>query len=178
MMTFDDALSCEAVSGADALSLFDNLPPADEAFMIGSWKGEGFATGHPMDGLLESAGWYGKQFVDRNSVHPLLYTTEDGREVFAVDPARLDFNRSGNSSAHLGAWRDKLETEAFTARLRMTEYRGALCATMIYDARPINDVFKRVNDDTALGIMDMRGLDKPFFFVLRRSAALSVPGAV
>ena len=49
---------------------------------------------------------------------------------------------------------------------------------MIYDARPINDVFKRVDADTALGLMDMRGLDKPFFFVLRRRSPLSVPGAV
>ena len=126
MMTFEDALNRGPVSCDDALALFDTLPPADEAFMIGSWRGGGFPTGHPMDGLLENAGWYGKQFIDRDHVHPLLYTTEDGAEVFAVDPARLDFNRSGNVAAHLGAWREKLETEAFTARLRMTEYRGAL----------------------------------------------------
>lgn len=177
-MRFEDALQRPDLTARDALALFDSLQPADEAFMIGSWRGGGFETGHPMDGLLEKSGWYGKQFVDRDSVHPLLYTSEDGADVFAVDPARLDFGEAAKAAMHLGPFRDKLEAGSFTARLRMTEYRGALCATMIYDTRPINDVFKRVDADTALGIMDMRGLDEPFFFVLRRRAPLSVPGAV
>jgi hypothetical protein len=39
---------------------------------------------------------------------------------------------------------------------------------MVYDALPIIDLFRRVGRDTLLGLMDMRGLDRPFFFVLRR----------
>jgi hypothetical protein len=39
---------------------------------------------------------------------------------------------------------------------------------MCYDALPINDVFRKVDDDTLVGAMDMRGLDAPFMFVLRR----------
>ncbi|CAJ1586868.1 DUF4334 domain-containing protein [[Mycobacterium] wendilense] len=53
-------------------------------------------------------------------------------------------------------------------RLRMVEYRGVLSATMIYDALPINDHFRLIDDDTVLGVMDMRGLDRPLMFVLRR----------
>jgi hypothetical protein len=41
-------------------------------------------------------------------------------------------------------------------------------ATMIYDALPISDVFRRVDAHTLLGLMDYRALEKPFFFVLRR----------
>ena len=33
------------------------------------------------------------------------------------------------------------------ARLRMTQYRGVVTATMCYDAHPIHDVFRRVDDD-------------------------------
>ena len=50
----------------------------------------------------------------------------------------------------------------------MLEHRGVVSATMIYDALPICDVFRKVDDDTVLGLMDYRAFDKPFFFVLRR----------
>lgn len=39
---------------------------------------------------------------------------------------------------------------------------------MCYDALPINDVFRKVDDDTLVGAMDLRGLEMPFMFVLRR----------
>jgi hypothetical protein len=45
-------------------------------------------------------------------------------------------------------------------------------ATMIYDALPINDVFRKVDADTMLGAMDIRGTTEPFFFVLRREPGL------
>ena len=54
------------------------------------------------------------------------------------------------------------------ARLRMTTYRGKPTATMVYDNLPINDVFHKVDEDTVLGIMDLKGMKQPFFFVLRR----------
>ena len=40
--------------------------------------------------------------------------------------------------------------------------------TMVYDNLPINDVFRKVDEDTVLGVMDLKGMKKPFFFVLRR----------
>ena len=54
----------------------------------------------------------------------------------------------------------------------MMEHRGVSTATMIYDALPIHDVFRKVDDDTVLGLMDLRGLPQPFFFVLRRERAV------
>jgi hypothetical protein len=65
--------------------------------------------------------------------------------------------------------RSAVGTEQFKARLRMTEYRGRLSATMVYDDRPILDVFRKVDRDTLLGLMDARDLP-PYFFVLRREA--------
>ena len=50
----------------------------------------------------------------------------------------------------------------------MTEYRGVVSATMCYDDLPIHDVFRLVDDDTVLGLMDLRGLEQPFVFFLRR----------
>ena len=54
------------------------------------------------------------------------------------------------------------------ARLRTVEHRGVHTAAMVYDALPIIDVFRRVDGATVLGLMDLRGLPDPFFFLLRR----------
>jgi hypothetical protein len=48
------------------------------------------------------------------------------------------------------------------------EYRGVVTAAMSYDQLPIIDVFRSVDADTLVGAMDMRGLEQPFLFVLRR----------
>ena len=67
-----------------------------------------------------------------------------------------------------------LVTDRSRARLRMTRYRDVDSATMIYDHAPINDVFRRVDEDTVLGLMDLKGMEQPFFFLLRREEALQL----
>jgi hypothetical protein len=47
-----------------ALAFFDSLPPVEVATMMGSWRGKGVETGHPMDGLLERFGWHGNDLPD------------------------------------------------------------------------------------------------------------------
>ena len=61
-----------------------------------------------------------------------------------------------------------LKKEESKARLRMMEYRGKVSATMIYDYLPINDIFRQVDENTVLGLMDFKGMSQPFFFVLER----------
>ena len=41
---------------------------------------------------------------------------------------------------------------------------------MIYDKLPIQDIFRRVDERTVLGVMDYKGMTQPYFFVLRRAA--------
>ena len=48
------------------------------------------------------------------------------------------------------------------------DYRGKVSATMVYDYLPINDAFRKVNDDTVLGVMDLKNSSQPFFFILKR----------
>jgi len=159
-----------------ALAFFDSLPPVEIATMIGSWRGKGVETGHPLDGLLELFGWHGKRFTGPDGAHPLVFEQTKGA-VFNVNPAMIpvafvvrhpDLLRHPLARQLFRASRVVLQTEQPKARLRMTEYRGVLSATMIYDALPINDVFRKVDDDTVLGVMDLRFTPQPFFFVLRR----------
>jgi hypothetical protein len=64
--------------------------------------------------------------------------------------------------------RPLLTTRQPKARLRAVEHRGVVTAAVLYDALPIVDVFRRITADTVFGLMDLRGLAGPFFFVLRR----------
>jgi hypothetical protein len=53
----------------EALAMFDGAEPIEPDFMIGTWRGAELPTGHPLDGLLAASGWWGKQFVDPETVH-------------------------------------------------------------------------------------------------------------
>jgi hypothetical protein len=87
-------------------------------------------------------------------------------------PRRLPFAMAGQK---LPAWmaaagRGLLKAFATTkhrARLRHVEHRGIVTAAMIYDHLPIIDIFKRVDDTTLLGWMDVRRQKQPYFFTLR-----------
>ena len=167
-----------------ALEIFDDAPAVGPEFMIGTWHGTELPTAHPMDGLLAASGWWGKQFVDAETVHPLLFPTRDGRALWPMNPVLAfggtDFARviPAVKKASLGTpvavTRRLWQTNKSRARLRTTRYRGMDTATMQYDQLPINDVFRRLSDDTVIGAMDLKGSEKPYFFLLQRDDSLRV----
>ncbi|MFD7699243.1 DUF4334 domain-containing protein [Streptomyces caelestis] len=119
--------------------------------MLGEWRGGEFATGHPLNGMLAKAGWYGKTFTSVHDVKPLICRDEKG-ELY--------------SDRELG----KGEASLWTV-----EFRGETTATMVYDGQPVLDHFKQVDDTTVMGIMNAKGVppEGPFYyFFLER-----VPGA-
>jgi hypothetical protein len=166
-------------AAADALAFFDRCPAVTVPAMVGRWRGSGLPTGSRLDGLLEAYGWYGKEVVDAETVHPLLFHDPAGGPrplnpacaplgllrrhpgLVRTPPARLGF----------AAVRPLLRTRRPAARLRLVEHRGVPTAALIYDRLPVVDVFRRVGADTVLGLMDLRDLDEPFFFVLERQAS-------
>lgn len=158
-----------------ALDLFDSLPVVDLEFMYGTWAGTGVHTGHAMDGLLENYRWYGKQFISPDKVHPLVFKKSNGK-FFQINPALMPLGMALSQQwlkkpfmrffFNLG--RPVLSTRKTTARLRMTELRGKVSATMCYDALPIHDVFRKVDENTVLGYMDYKRMDEPFFFTFSR----------
>jgi hypothetical protein len=143
---------------------------------VGRWRGSGLPTGSPLDGLLEAYGWWGKEVVDAETVHPLLFADRRGvpRPV-TPRPVPLTVLRRWPALAHvpvvrrLGrAIRPLLTTSRPAARVRVVTHRGVSTAALLYDALPVVDVFRRVDDDVLLGLMDMRGLDHVFAFLLRK----------
>ncbi|WP_232434613.1 DUF4334 domain-containing protein [Burkholderia ubonensis] len=161
---------------SEALTFFDTLPPAELDELIGTWRGSGLRTGHPIDGVLEGYGWYGKDFSGSNNVQPLLF--RNGPEnVVALNPTLMpikllvrhpEWFRRKAARLMFTALFPLLRTARPRARMRMMEHRGVISATMIYDDLPILDTFRRVDHNTMLGLMDLRDMTKPFFFTLHR----------
>ena len=166
----------------EALERFDALDPVEIPFLHGAWKGESFPTGHPLDGALEAFHWHGKRFHSAEEVDPLVFDTLNGGEA-CIDPkamgpglgliGRVPIPTSAFSGRLFQLLMPLFSTSCSRARLRMTSYRGVVSATMLYDHLPIHDVFRRVDDDTVLGLMDMKGMERPFFFLLRRECPAS-----
>lgn len=134
-----------AVPVPAALALFDELPAVELDEMLGDWDGRCVPTGHPAEEHLAQLAWAGKRVHGRDEVHPLVcYDAFGGRVV----------------SAFVGS-----------ATLRRVEYREVLTATIVYDARPYLEHFRRVSDDVLLGVAERKGEPAPLLFCLRRRAA-------
>jgi hypothetical protein len=165
----------------DGLAFYDRLAAVSTDDLVGRWRGSGLPTGSPFDGLLEAYSWYGKEFVDAEMVHPLLFRDGAGRPR-PVDPELIPL---GLLRERPGLARQRVARAVFTgvrplpftrrakARIRMVRHRGVVMAAMVYDDLPIIDVFRWVTADTVLGFMDLRGLPDPFFFVLDRERPAS-----
>ena len=163
------------MSTEEALALCDALPVVTIDMLVGRWRGTEIFTSHPLNGLLGIFGWYGKEFIDQEQVYPLLFSDSRG-QIFLLDPQRLPVSLA----LRLPITRIKLVRQAFLlfrfafqtrkakARVRMIEYRGKVSAAMMYDNLPIYDTFRLIEDNTLLGVMDLKGSEQPFFFKLYR----------
>jgi hypothetical protein len=158
-----------------AEALYDTLEAVPTGFMLGEWWGREVSTGHNMDGSLALARWYGKTFLDEENVHPLVHLDGQGRKYFA-DPGKMPMGPRMKTPRY-PAWmlpalrrgmKAYMQTTKSRARLRMTEYRGKVSATMCYDQLPIHDVFRKLDDDNVLGFMDMKRMSRPYVFTLTR----------
>ena len=170
----EDDLS-RGLGRTDALALFDASAPVPVDRLTGFWRGGEVPTGHPLDGLLDAYGWVGKRLDDPETVHPLLFDV--GRGSFALNPAGLPLGLALRCSGLLhrswvvAAARCLMPLRRTTrprARLRAVDYRGVVSAAMVYDALPVIDHFRALDDQTLIGAMDLRGMDAPFVFTLRR----------
>lgn len=136
----------------DLNALWADLRPTTVAELLGSWRGGDFATGHPASGLLNKIGWHGKRFDTALDGHPLICIDENGERYS---------NTQAAGGGHSSLWD--------------ISFRGELTATMVYDALPVFDHFKAVDDTTLMGIMNGKlgplfGSNEAYFFWLEREA--------
>jgi hypothetical protein len=166
-----------APDAATVLGCFDRLPAVALTDLTGRWRGSELPSGHPLDGVLTAYGWYGKEVVDPETVHPLLWRRAGGppRPIsLDIVPVALLRNsahlaRNPLARAAFAVLRPLLATATPRARARLVQHRGVLTAALLYDRLPVIDVFRRVAEDTLLGVMDLRGSPAPYFFTLTRA---------
>ncbi|MFJ6518294.1 DUF4334 domain-containing protein [Streptomyces filamentosus] len=130
------------VSPAELDAVWAALATVRPEDVLGAWRGGEFRTGHPLNGALAKAGWYGKTFLSPHDAKPLICRGADG--------ALYSHRSLGKGEASLWS----------------VEFRGETTATMIYDGQPVLDHFKRVDDTTLMGIMNAKGVpaEGPFFY--------------
>src|SRR4051794_13235513 len=121
------------IADADLDAFWETLSPATIELMIGEWKGGEFVTGHRANGFMARLNWFGKTFHSDMDAEPLICLDADG-------------NKFSNVEAMKGA-----------ASLWLEEFRGEVTASMVYDGQPVHDHFKKVDDDTVMGIMNGKG---------------------
>jgi hypothetical protein len=68
-----------------ALKDFQFLSPLEPREIVGLWRGRGIPTGHPLDGVLENLGWFGKRFNADMRADALLFWSGK-RRLIALDP--------------------------------------------------------------------------------------------
>jgi hypothetical protein len=166
-----DGMTCRA-----ALERFDGMPAAKLDGLTGLWRGRSLPTGHPLDGLLEALDWYGKEILSDRRVHPLLFRRRSGRRL-ALDPAWMPVEvalrwpalaRSPVSRAVFRAVSPGLQAQGPAARIETRAFRGRSGAAIVYDRQPIVDHLRRIDTDRLLGLMERRGMSRPYFFLLTR----------
>jgi len=166
----------ERLSPEAAVALFARLPPVPPETLRGFWRGRPVDTGHPYDAMLRASCWIGKEFLDPDRVHPLVHEGAFGR--YRLDPGRLPLRlaralgvaRWYGARAAFRLLMPLFATSGSRARLRAVLDGGEPTAAMIYDQRPIIDVFRRVDDTTVMGRMDEKRAPRPAFFLLTREA--------
>lgn len=121
----------------ELFTLFDSLPEMPVEEMIGKWQGGDFKSGHWDVGALQNMNWFGKWFKSPLDVYPLVCRNEEGK---------LFSNKIMKGEASL--WN--------------IEFRGKVSATMVYDGVPIFDHFRKVDDNTVMGVMNGKEFEGDF----------------
>lgn len=137
---------------AELDALWADLATVEVEEVFGPWRGGDFSTGHIASTVLEKVSWHGKRFDGPLAAVPLVCRGEDG-ELYS--------NTEAGGGGEASLW--------------PVAFRGEVTATMVYDRLPVLDHFKRVDDDTLMGIMNGKldsafGVKDLYYFWLERDA--------
>lgn len=157
-----------------ALERFRRLPPIEQHDLVGLWRGRGIPSDHPLDGVLENLGWFGKRFTPQMRADALLFRSGE-RRLIAIDPRLIPlrlalrfhkFGRTRIARNLFSCLERRLRANGTIASVRMLAFDGLASAAMVYDEQPIVDHFRRIDDKRLMGVMVMTHDDRLFFFEL------------
>ena len=158
------------------LEKFLIVPPIKPSEMIGLWQGRGITSGHPVDGVLENLGWFGKRFTSELRADALLFRSGQHR-LTPIDPARiplrlaLRFHTVGRTRAmkNLFSYLQRgLRAKGPVASLTTMSFHGVTSAAITYDEQPIVDHLRRIDEHRIMGAMVIEGENRIYFFELEQ----------
>lgn len=165
------------LSRVAATQRYFTLPSPSAADLVGLWQGRSLPTGHPLDGLLETLGWYGKWVEDPEHVHPLVFRRPSG-DLIAIEPGLLPARlalawpalaRSRVARLSLASMAPLLEARAHGAGLERRSLHGRVGMALVYRRQPIIDHLRQVEPNQIIGMMEYKSKELPFFFLLTRN---------
>ena len=124
-------------------AFFDTLPEITNQEIIGEWKGGYIKSGSIIDLTLKDYGvygWIGKHYHSEDKVKALMH------KFFGL---KFNIPVIGN------------------ARIREIRFRRKVSTGMIYNHLPIIDHFRRVDANTLMGAMDLKGKVVLYFYLYR-----------
>lgn len=144
--------------------------------MIGLWCGSQIAADHPLDGVLENLGWFGKRFQSDLKADALVFQFKPGVLVPlepAIFPIRLlirlaPLGQTKVARAVFPHLQRILLAHDTTAMLTLRMIEGEETTAMVYDKQPIADYFRRIDEKEIAGMMVIDGDDRRYFFRLRK----------
>lgn len=172
-----------SITNEKALDWFRTLEPVDTAEMIGLWRGSGCPSGHPLDGVLENLGWFGKRFHQNLRADALLFEKAP-RKLIAIDPAYFpirwtfgfaSIGRKAFARSLFPHITPHLRARGTTAFLQSRMDDELITAAMVYDRQPIVDVFRRSKHGQMIGKMIIEGDPRHYFFELAKVEGFSSP---
>lgn len=140
---FEDLIKRKGEIAKEKLDeFFATLEPVKTEEMTGKWRGGYFPTGNKWEWLVKDYvlfKWYGKEFFVNNRV-----------KVFIVSFLGMKFN-----------------LPLCTAVLRASSFKGKISGSIDYDHFPIVDYFRKIDEDTIMGIMEVKGKTQTYFYLKR-----------
>ncbi|PDS27771.1 GXWXG domain-containing protein [Rhizobium phaseoli] len=164
---------------------FSSLKPVRPVEMIGLWRGVGIPSDHPLDGVLENLGWFGKRFHADMRADALLFQWRADRLV-AIEPGFLPirlaikaapFGRTRVARIWFSYLQKALRARGTTASLALQPSEDGATAAMRYDRQPIVDYFRWMNAQELAGMMCIAGDARHYFFKLRTIDAVAATEA-
>lgn len=122
---------------------FDSLSVITNDEILGKWKGGYIKSGGIVDLTLKDFGfygWIGKSFYSDDKVSALMHKF-----------LGFKFNIPLIGKAHI----------------REISFRGKVSTAMIYNRLPITDHFRRIDENTLMGVMDLKGKIIIYFYLFK-----------
>lgn len=146
MKTFENLVSQKGkISRQELDEFFAQLELVAIDEMMGEWQGGYFYTGKSkIEFLLKDfilMKWYGKTFFNPDKVSALVFS-------FLGIKFNLFFG---------------------TAVLRNLKFRDKISTSMIYNYLPIIDNFRKIDQNTVMGIMEIKGKISLYFYLKRKN---------